>query len=173
MAEARLFVAAWPPPHVIDLIAALPRPAVEGLRWTGPDQWHVTLRFLGRCEIEACRDALRGAVVPTATAVLGPVTDRFGRRILHVPVGGLAALATVVVQATVALGEPPEDRPFSGHVTIGRARTRQGVDLRPLCGTPVAASWPVTEVALVASHLGGGPARYETVEVFPVAAEGA
>ena len=47
MAGVRLFVAVWPPADVVTRVAALPRPDVAGLRWTAPDHWHVTLRFLG------------------------------------------------------------------------------------------------------------------------------
>ncbi|MEA2686121.1 MAG: hypothetical protein QOE93_1316, partial [Actinomycetota bacterium] len=47
---ARLFVAVWPPAPLLDAVAALDRPAVPGLRWTGREQWHVTLRFLGAVE---------------------------------------------------------------------------------------------------------------------------
>ena len=43
----RLFVAVWPPYEVVNSIAALERPPLPGLRWTTPDQWHVTMRFLG------------------------------------------------------------------------------------------------------------------------------
>ena len=32
---ARLFVAVWPPDDVLDAVAALERPAQDGLRWTG------------------------------------------------------------------------------------------------------------------------------------------
>ncbi|MDQ1444823.1 MAG: hypothetical protein QOI20_1287, partial [Acidimicrobiaceae bacterium] len=46
-AAPRLFVAVWPRPEVVDALARLPRPDVPGLRWTGPDHWHVTLVFLG------------------------------------------------------------------------------------------------------------------------------
>ena len=44
----RLFVAVWPPDDVLDRLAVLPRPEVDGLRWTDQDHWHVTLRFLAR-----------------------------------------------------------------------------------------------------------------------------
>ena len=60
---------------------------------------------------------------------------------------------------------PPEPRPFKGHLTLARARDRRrGVDLRPFVGTPVAASWPVTEVCLVESRLHPKGANYEVVE---------
>ena len=53
----------------------------------------------------------------------------------------------------------------SAHLTLARARDRRrGVDLRSLCGGPVAASWPVREICLVQSHLSSKGANYEVVE---------
>jgi 2'-5' RNA ligase len=165
----RLFVAVWPPDDVLDLVAALPRPDVDGLRWTTREQWHVTLRFFGSVELDEAVDALDRVSAPPTTAELGPEIGRFGRRILQVPVGGLEGVAAAVVVATAEVGRPPEDRPFAGHITLARARDRRrGVDLRPLAGLSIAASWPVGEVCLVESHLHPHGARYEVVERFPL-----
>ena len=148
-------------------LAGLERPEVPGLRWTGPDQWHVTLRFLGEAEAGPARSAFRRIeAADPVTAVLGPATGRFGRRVLHVPVAGLEGLAAATVAATAEMGVPPDGRAFAGHVTLARARDRRGVDLRRLVGAPVAALWSVRELTLVASHLGRGPARYEVVETL-------
>jgi 2'-5' RNA ligase len=161
----RLFVAVWPSDEILSLIAALPRPEVEGLRWTTRDQWHVTLRFFGSVELESASTALRSVSAPATTAVLGPETGRFGKRVLHVPVAGLDAVAKAVVEATEEVGKPPEPRPFSGHLTLARARDRRrGVDLRPFVGTPVSATWPVSQVCLVESRLSSKGANYEVVE---------
>lgn len=158
-------MAVWPPDDVLDLIAGLPRPGVDGLRWTTRDQWHVTLRFFGSVELEEASAAVQSVSVSATTAVLGPETGRFGNRVLHVPVAGLDVVAGAVVRGTEGVGKPPEPRPFSGHLTLARARDRRrGVDLRPLAGTPVAASWPVTELCLVESHLSSKGANYEVVE---------
>src|SRR5205814_2814448 len=160
----RLFVAVWPPDDVLDLIGGLPRPEVEGLRWTTRDQWHVTLRFFGEAKLEDALGALRRVSAESTVAEMGPETGRFGKRVLHVPVGGLEAVGKAVIRATKKVGRPPEDRPFSGHLTLARARDRRrGVDLQPLCGVAVAASWPVTEVCLVRSHLSSKGANYEVV----------
>jgi 2'-5' RNA ligase len=162
---ARLFVAVWPPDDVLSLIAGLPRPDVEGLRWATRDQWHVTLRFFGSVELEQAAEAFRSVSSPATTAVLGPETGRFGKRVLHVPVSGLEGMAKAVVRATKKVGKPPEPRPFHGHLTLARARDRRrGVDLRTLVGTPVSATWPVTEVCLVESHLSSKGANYEVRE---------
>ncbi|MGH9276738.1 MAG: RNA 2',3'-cyclic phosphodiesterase [Acidimicrobiales bacterium] len=169
---ARLFVAVWPPEDVLDLVAALPRPDVAGVRWTRPEQWHVTLRFLGRVdEPDFVVAALGAAPLPSAQAEMGPTVGRFGQRVLHVPVVGLGDVAAAVVAATAELGEPPEDRPFAGHLTLARAGDRDRrsrVDLRPLAGTPIVARWTVDEVTLVESRLSPSGARYEVVERFPL-----
>ena len=166
----RLFVAAWLPPDVVDLIAALPRPDVPGLRWTTEDQWHVTLRFLGDADLEETTAACERISALATTVSLGPATGRFGRRILHVPTSGLDEVAAATVAATASIGDPPDPRPFHGHVTLARSR-RGDTDLRPLTRTPIAATWVAEELTLVRSHLGAGRdrgARYEVVGRFPL-----
>ena len=161
----RLFVAVRPPTEVLDAIDALPRPEIGGARWTTRDQWHVTLRFFGSVELEPAAGALRSVSATATTAAVGPSTGRFGKRVLHVPVAGLDAVAEAVVRATEKVGKPPERRPFTGHLTLARARDRRrGVDMRSLVGTPIAGEWPVTEVCLVESHLSSKGANYEVVE---------
>jgi RNA 2',3'-cyclic 3'-phosphodiesterase len=159
----RLFVAVWPPADVGASIAALARPEVDGLRWMTEDQWHVTLRFLGECDVDDAMAALSTVDAALTTAVMGPVTGRFARRVLHVPVAGLDEVAGRVITKTKRVGKPPEPRPFNGHLTLARSRERRGVDLRPLTGVPLAGEWPVDEVTLVVSQLHPKGARYEIV----------
>jgi 2'-5' RNA ligase len=160
----RLFVAVWPPTEVLDLVGGLARPDVPGLRWTTPDQWHVTLRFLGDVESPApVIDALRAAGAPAAHADLGPEVRRLGSHVLMVPVAGLDDVAAAVTAATAGIGTPPEDRPFRGHLTLARVRGRARVDLRSLAGAALGARWPVSRIALVQSALDPKGARYETI----------
>ncbi len=169
----RLFVAVWPPEEVLNRLAVLPRPEVDGLRWTDQDHWHVTLRFLGPVDdVEPVRVALAGVALAAGgpvTVVLGPAVDRFGQRILHVPVAGLDGIAAAVVQSTAHLGKRPDDRPFNGHVTLARAARDAKVDLRPLTGTAVAAEWDVEELCLVESHLHPKGARYDVLARYSLA----
>ncbi len=164
----RLFVAVRPPPEILETLGNLERPAVKGLRWTTPEQWHVTLRFFGEADEAAARQAFgRISVDGSAEAELGPATGRFAQRVLHAPVGGLESLAAATVVATAGVGTAPDSRPFAGHITLARATDRRGVDLRPLTGAALAGRWTVGEMSLVASHLGGrGPARYEVLETL-------
>ncbi len=170
----RLFVAVWPPAEVLNQLAVLPRPEIDGLRWTDQDHWHVTLRLLGWVDdVEPVRAALAGVASSNGgpvRAVLGPSVDRFGQRILHVPVAGLDGIASAVVQSTAHLGKRPDDRPFNGHVTLARAARDAKVDLRPLTGTAISAEWQVGSVCLVESRLSPSGATYEVLERFELAA---
>jgi RNA 2',3'-cyclic 3'-phosphodiesterase len=165
----RLFVAVELPPDALDLLDGMSRPDVEGLRWTTREQWHVTLRFLGSVDdVPPVVGALGSMRVAATAAVLGPQVSRFGQRVLHVPVAGLDDVAAGVVDATAGIGKPPDDRAFTGHVTLARVRGRRRVDLRPFVGADVSATWAVGEVCLFASHLHPHGARYEVVERFPL-----
>ena len=163
----RLFVAVWPPPAIVAALAALPRPARPGVRWTAPEQWHVTLRFLGEvADPEPVVAALEGIEARACEAVLGPAVRALGREVAVVPVAGLDEVAAAVVGATAHLGKPAPDRPFLGHLTVARAR--RGGDVRAVTGAEVTGSWTVGEVALVRSHLSSSGARYEDVAVVPL-----
>lgn len=171
----RLFVAVWPPADVVSslqsAVAALRDvPGAGALRWTAPEQWHVTLRFFGQTGFDEAGAAFRSVVLPPGPVEVevGPTTGRFGRRVLHVPVVGLNGLATSVVDATAGVGQPPDDRPFAGHLTLARARDRRGADLRPWCGAPVAGQWIVDELTLVWSRTDRDGATYEVVDRLPL-----
>jgi 2'-5' RNA ligase len=159
--RARLFVAVWPPPSVLAVLASLRGPAQSGVRWTGPEQWHVTLRFLGTVDVAPSLDALsRLAAAPGALAVVGSTPVRLGREVIALPVDGLSRLAAAVDTAFAGLGRDPDHRRFRGHLTLAR-----GEGVRGLAGLRLAepVEWAVASVSLVRSHLGPGGARYEDV----------
>lgn len=171
-ARRRLFVAVWPPPEVMDALAAIARPERKGLKWTTADQWHVTLRFLGSVEASverSVRSALASvdwqAIGPTLLSA-GPRAETLGRTIWAIPVEGATALAGAAAgAAAAALVESPSearDRPFRGHVTLARAKTP--AQLRGLEPSPFHATWTATEVTLVCSTLAPAGARYEIVD---------
>jgi 2'-5' RNA ligase len=168
----RCFVAAWPSAEVVAALAGLPRPASPRLRWSGEDQWHVTLRFFGELspvqvdEATVVLSEVARGLPGDLTARGGPATRFLGPGLLIWPIDGLGPAAGPVGRATAHLGQPPPDRPFIGHVTI--ARGARGADLRqaPHLLSPLSASWPVTFLALVHSQLGAGGARYRDVCTF-------
>jgi RNA 2',3'-cyclic 3'-phosphodiesterase len=149
---------------VLDVLEGLPRPSLPGVRWTSRSQWHVTLRFLGDADAGEAVAGLGGVRASTTEASLSGRTQRLGRGVLCVHVAGLEDLAAAVADATAGLGKPPEHRTFRGHITLARV---EGKTKPPLADVPVR-SWTVATFALVRSHLGGGPARYETVATWPL-----
>jgi 2'-5' RNA ligase len=158
---------------VVEAVAGLDRPELPAVRWTSPEVWHVTLRFLGGVAPDA--------VGPVATALgtlrslapvvaeLGPATRRLGRSVLVVPVAGLDGVAAAVDEALVGVGVAPDERPFTGHLTVARARGRASLP-RGLSGAPLAGSWLVDDVTLVESTLHGARgSRYTVLERVPLA----
>lgn len=166
----RLFVGIWPDDATAAVLADLHRPPVPGLRWTTPDQWHVTLRFCGDVDdldlpdlVAALHDGLAGA--RPAVADLGPAIAAFDGHLVHAPVAGCDDLAAIVRACLAGVGTAPDPDPFTGHLTLARAKH----GLPPgLLGTPVSASWPVTEVAVVSSQMAPDGARYRTEATIPL-----
>jgi 2'-5' RNA ligase len=156
----RLFVALWPPDEVLHALHSLDRPDVDGVRWSTPDQWHVTLRFLGNDDPDRVRSLLAGVSHPPVDLVVGPATARLGSGVLMLPVAGADSLASALPL--------PMDRPFTGHLTVARARARQRVP-SSLVGTPFAASWRATSFSLVRSQTKPTGAEYDDVATFPLA----
>ena len=154
-------------------LAALDRPEHPGLRWTPSSQWHVTLRFFGRIDVDEGVTAGQATAAvarrtPPAVAELGPAVGSLGRKVLQVPVAGLEAVARALVATSAEIGQRPSPRPFSGHVTLARNRGRS---LEGVVGEEVSGRWTVEEISLVASvssNQNGVPNRYETVATFPL-----
>ncbi len=172
----RLFVGVTPPPAVLEVLRRLDRPDVPGLRWTTPEQWHVTLRFLGEVadadgvadSLGAVPAALRAAGAPPTVAVLGPALAWFpGRRVLQVPVAGLDPPARAVARATASWSGGDEPAAFTGHLTLARMRGQRRGPAR-LAGAGVESSWTVEQIELVSSTPGPGGSRYRVIAAVPI-----
>jgi 2'-5' RNA ligase len=152
-------------------------PATDGLRWVRPEAMHLTLAFLGSVEssvvaaVEREIERVAGRHRPSshATGRLGAFARPGSARVLwyavHDPHGSLATIATDLEHSL----QLDASEPYRPHVTLARAR-RRSVDLRGWIEEASAASpegtLDVTELRLMRSHLGGGPARYETLAAF-------
>jgi len=179
----RLFVAAPLTEEARHRLAHLLREAIpRGLpgRPTPPENWHVTLRFLGMVDPVAA-DRVTAAL---DEADLGPGFSvrwsRLGafprpRRATVLWLGAdrgaeeMAGLAERVESAVERAGFEPEDRPFRSHLTLSRIRPHQDVANLVDGVDPLDVVMAVTEVVLYRSHLGRGGARYERLESFPLA----
>ena len=146
----RLFVAVWPPEEVLRELAEMPRPAIDGLRWTKPERLHITLRFLGQCNEAEAAAALRRVSSPPAPITLGPSVQRLGRAVVMIPARGADDLAAAVTEATGHIGQPPPRRRFTGHMTVARFKRDPAPGQWPPADPPTLdAAFTASETALV------------------------
>jgi 2'-5' RNA ligase len=148
-------------------------PGGDGVRWTRPEAYHVTLRFVGRTPRDHAVDLARAVqrhVVGTAPFALSlgalhafPSPRRPRVVVLDVePAAPIAALARAVEQGVVDAGFPPEERAFHPHLTIGRARerARSAPRLHASLGPTEPAPFDVASVVFFQSVLAPGGSRY-------------
>lgn len=139
------------------------------MRWTSPEQWHVTLAFMGdvaETDVEAMKAALVQAAAGVAcppVALLGPASVRFAPGVLGVPVTGLEGAARAVRDALAPFSAvAPDARPFRGHLTLARARGRRSLP-RGVEGAPLRCHWTARELCLVQASLHPTGASYTTL----------
>jgi 2'-5' RNA ligase len=184
----RLFAALIPPADVVaDLERSVgPQQATAGedIRWSSPEQWHVTLAFLARVE-EHQFDGLLPALTEVAAAApavqvriagAGAFPRRTRARVIWAGLDGdlpeLGALAGAVTATAAAAGIEVPEGPFRGHLTLARLRAPRDVrDLVTALESHAGPVWTASEVTLMRSYLGARPgrrARHEVVAAFPL-----
>lgn len=181
----RLFISVpVPAPIRAEVAAWVPRAeALTGdtVRWNAPDQWHLTLVFLGEVPddrlpgvIAAGGRALREARAPRLQLRGG---GRFGDRVLWIGLhddGALRAPADALRAELRADGLPFDDKPFRPHLTLARSRSGRHPDLRPAAAVLdgfVGSAWSAGAVHLMRSRLRAGPEGrtvHEVVHTWPL-----
>jgi 2'-5' RNA ligase len=124
----RLFVALALPTLVKTQLAALSG-GIPGAKWVPPENYHLTLRFIGEIEpwraeeVDAALAAIRAPRFDLALAGIGTF-EKAGRIVsLHVPAERSEALGRLQGKVETALqrvGLEPERRRFAPHVTLAR-----------------------------------------------------
>jgi len=150
--------------------------AAPEFRWTPAANLHLTLRFIGSVERPiADRIADRLGDLPLAGFALEVAdveTFKRGRLVrvvwLQVSSGAeqAANLAAQVEAECVHAGLEPEARPFQPHLTLARARRREGAQLLPLPAAPNLAPWRAEGLVLYRSHLGRAGSVYEPIRTI-------
>jgi 2'-5' RNA ligase len=146
----------------------------DGLRWSTPESWHITLQFLGNtpqyeCIVSRLRD-LRSSAVPIQLEGLG-FFERAGVFFAGVNLTPeLEALQQRVTEATGLCGFIPETRPYHPHITLARSKGKGGRGLRQLKSKihrdPRFTSFIADAFVLYESVLGPGGSRYEIRDRF-------
>jgi len=177
----RCFIAVLLDPAVLEelqVVQHMVRRHLEtGVRWTLPEQVHMTLHFLGDVEatdIGVLAKALEGVAsgfTPLELCLqgLGVFPERGRPRVIWVGLSGdleaFGRLQQTVTEAVGGFGDHQEVKDFNPHLTLGRVRSDPGVKedlsalLRRLEG-PRPIRWPVRELALISSDLLSSGARY-------------
>ncbi len=144
-----------------------------------PENWHVTLRFLGAAT-QVQRERVLGSIHEGLDARefsirfdgLGAFPRSPRASVLFVGIedgaAGLAMLADVCEEAAIDAGFDPEGRPFHPHLTLARIRPPQDVTSLIERFGVLGARQVVARVVLYVSHVGRGGARYAVIERIPL-----
>ncbi|MFG1403191.1 RNA 2',3'-cyclic phosphodiesterase [Xanthobacter sediminis] len=165
----RLFTAIEIPPDVGQGLSFL-RGGLSGARWIDPENYHVTLRFIGDVDDATGRDIMEmlAAVRRPAFDLMLQGLDQFGGRkprSLFAAVKATPALVELQAEQErilQRLGLGAEGRNFRPHVTLARLRdasSRQVADYLALRGPYRSAVFHVPRFVLFSSRdsVGGGP----------------
>ena len=125
----RLFSGIEIPADIGERLAML-RGGLTGARWVEPDNYHITLRFIGDVDDGTAREfasALGTVDVPGFALELDGLGSFGSRKPRAVwagvaPSEALAALQRANERAALAAGLQPEQRNFHPHVTLARLR---------------------------------------------------
>lgn len=172
----RLFVAIRPPEEVRDLLIDAMDES-PSLRWTGDEQMHLTLRFIGEVDRPLASDVADalGRIRVAAFDVRISGVGRFDRKSGGALWAGveprkpIVELAGKVERACVRVGLGPERRAFHPHITLARYNRRNAEAARDferrhsdLSSEP----FRVDRFVLFESHLSRHGAHYEEVAEY-------
>jgi 2'-5' RNA ligase len=145
-------------------------------RWTPAANLHLTVRFIGQVEratVDSVADRLARRELAGFELGLGEIgTFKRGRlaRVIWLQISSGAdaarALAEVVEAECVRSGLAPDTRPFTPHLTLARARAREGAALPPLPAAPELPTWRAGELVLYKSRLGRAGSVYEPMRTI-------
>ena len=176
----RLFVGLEIPREVGQTLSLL-RGGLPGARWIDPENYHITLRFIGDIDdrlahdIASLLDGVKRRSFEVRFGELGSFGGRKPRAIVVgvEPIQPLVELQSELERLMQRLGLEPEGRKFTPHVTLARLRdvsSRDVADYLSTRGPLFDASFGVSRFVLFSarSSVGGGP--YVIEADYPLAA---
>jgi 2'-5' RNA ligase len=174
----RLFTGVEIPPDIVQALSSL-RGGLPGARWIDPENYHLTLRFIGDVDDATAHEvaSLLGRVKRSAFELHMDGLTSFGGRKPRAVVANVApSPALMEAQAEQErlfqrMGLEPEGRKYTPHVTLARLResyNREVADYLAARGYFRTAVFPVTRFVLFSSRdsVGGGP--YVVEEAYPL-----
>ncbi|MNP26075.1 RNA 2',3'-cyclic phosphodiesterase [compost metagenome] len=179
--SVRLFVAVPVPTQIANELERWTKANSDLLpfrKWVHPQDYHITIQFLGETPIEkmdGLQTALRSITAKTASLMLNGA-GIFGTpkspRVLWAAVSGnlhrLNNLHASVIQSTQPLGYVPEDRPYTAHITLARNYTgEKPFNIDSLQFAPAGVEWKADRFILMQTHMNASP-MYEMIESYPL-----
>lgn len=178
VAVPRLFSGIEIPADVVERLAAL-RGGLDGARWVEPENYHITLRFIGDVDgttAERFSEALNGIKVPAFSVTLDGLGS-FGRGRPHAVWAGVAANSELEAlsrdheKAAVRAGLAAETRKFHPHVTLARMRRAKASDVATYLsynGAFLTDAFPVERFVLFSSRASRGGGPYVVEQAYPL-----
>jgi 2'-5' RNA ligase len=176
----RLFTGVELPPDIVQALASL-RGGLPGARWIDPENYHLTMRFIGDVDDATANEvaSLLGRVTRSAFELHMECLSSFGGRKPRAVVANVApSPALMEAQAEQErlmqrMGLEPEGRKYTPHVTLARLRdvsSREVADYLAARGYFRTAAFPVSRFVLFSSRdsVGGGP--YVVEAAYPLTA---
>jgi 2'-5' RNA ligase len=167
-------------PAAIGQSLAMMRGGLPGARWIDPENYHLTLRFIGDID-----DALAGEIAGVLARVhrqafdlrLDGLTSFGGRKPRAVvaavaPVAPLMELQAEHERLLQRLGLEPEGRKYTPHVSLARLRdssSREVAEYLAARGHYRSASFAVSRFVLFSSRASTGGGPYIVEEAYPLA----
>lgn len=169
-------------PSQVGFMLSLKRGGLQGARWIDPENYHITLRFIGDVDHHTANevaDALDRLAESEAFTIRLNHLGAFGGdkpRALYAGIENNAVLAQQQAsqeRVLQRLGLTPDGRKFVPHVSLARLRGTSAEELArfmAMAGRFEPMEFPVQRFVLYSSRdsVGGGPYRIE--ETYPLAA---
>ena len=161
----------------------------DAIRWTKPEQFHLTLRFLG--DVSSDRVAALKESVHTVCSGesalrlcaqgVGFFPNTRSPRVVWAGVndgeGRLADLQKKIESAVQLFTKEPGTERFAGHMTLGRVKFLKRPEIEKLAAHAqtvkdrLLGEWTAQEIEIIRSELSPEGARYTSLAVFQLGAE--
>ncbi|MGA3285229.1 MAG: RNA 2',3'-cyclic phosphodiesterase [Verrucomicrobiota bacterium] len=156
----------------------------DAVRWTKPEQFHLTLRFLGDVPVErvpALLEAVKAVcfgspVLRLRAQGIGSFPNARSPRVIWAGIndgeGRLAELQKKIEAALQPFAEKPGTERFAGHVTIGRVKHLNRPEIEKLAAHAQAVKdrlfgdWTANEIELIRSNLLPAGASHTVLTAF-------
>ena len=177
----RLFTGIFVPPHLHERLTLL-QSGIPDARWVKPENFHITLSFIGGID-EGCTEDIHSALSRVRATrfdlTLGGA-GKFGTKAARLiwagvqPSAPLSHLQAKVHASLVQGGVELEARAYKPHVTLAYLKGGARDDQRPvndwIAGSSafLTPSFEVDHFALVRSTMGRGGSHYSVLEEYPL-----